>query len=80
MIESATKSHIFFFRHGIDEQEPVRFLGRFLVHLCKLLHIHRIPKRVVDLFELRLITGLEHRELCGIETDQTRNTDPRLCE
>ena len=79
MIETTTKSHVFFFWHCIDEQEPMRFFHCFLVHALKLLEIDRGTERVVDLLELCLVSRLVHSELRGVQPNQTWNTHPGLC-
>ena len=45
-----------------------------------MLELHRISKRVIDLFELCLITRLENSELRRIQPDHTRYSCPRLCK
>ena len=80
MIETATKSLVFFFRYSVNEQKTVRLCHCLLVHTLKMLELYSISERVVDLFELCLITGLENSELCRIQPDHTRYSGPRLRE
>ena len=59
MVESTTKSLVFFFWHRIDEQKTVRFGNGFFVHPFEFIEFHVVRKSVVDLFELSLIPILK---------------------
>ena len=58
----------------------MRLRHPLLVHTLEMLELYRISERVVDLFELCLITRLENSELRRVQPDHTRYTGPRLCE
>ena len=70
MIETTTKSHVFFFWYCINEKEAVGFVHRFLVHTLELLEIDGCTERFVDLLELGLVSRLVHGELLGVQPDQ----------
>ena len=58
----------------------MRFTDSFFVQVFELFVLDHVRERVVDLFELRLITGLVHGELRRVQTYDTWYTRPQLSE
>ena len=70
----------YFLWNSIDEQESMRWCYCFLVYQFELLIRNSVGKRILDLFRLCLVTHFENSELCGIQSNGTWNTRPRLCQ